>query len=86
VAVLRQDHVKKDMLGEGLREAGLNGAFDVAMLIPHSDKRPGDLFTRLEAPTRSNPIPRNTTMDPVFTRRCAAAACGGEAWRIRYIC
>jgi hypothetical protein len=33
------------------------------MLMSNSDKRPGDLFACLEAPSPSYPVPRNTAMD-----------------------
>jgi hypothetical protein len=71
---------------DGLRAAGLNCAFDVPMLIPHSDKRPGDLLAYLEAPSPSDPVPRNTAMDVTIRpsrvaarRRHAAERPGGSA-------
>jgi hypothetical protein len=42
------DYFKKVIAREGLRAAGLNCAFEVPMLIPNSEKRPGDLFACLE--------------------------------------
>jgi hypothetical protein len=56
------------------------------MLIPHGDKRPGDLFDCLEAPSPSNPVPRNTAIDVTVRvsrvaarRRHAAEKPGGSA-------
>jgi hypothetical protein len=43
------------------------------MLIPHSVKRPGNLFTCLESPSTSNPVPRNTAMDVTIRSSCVAA-------------
>jgi hypothetical protein len=43
------------------------------MVIPHGDKRPGDLFACLKAPSPSDPVPRNTVMD-VTTRSSRVAA------------
>jgi hypothetical protein len=55
------------------------------MLIPNSDKRPGDLFACLEAPSPSDPVPRNTAMDVTIRssrvaarRRHAAEKPGGS--------
>jgi hypothetical protein len=59
--VSRHEHARKII--EALRAAGLNCAIEVPMLIPNSDKRPRDLFAYLEAPSPSNPVPRNTAMD-----------------------
>jgi hypothetical protein len=42
------EHLKKIIGREGLRAAGIYSAFEVPMLIPHSDKRPGDIFAYLE--------------------------------------
>jgi hypothetical protein len=56
------------------------------MLIPNSDRRPGDLFACLEAPSPSDPVPRNTVMDVTIRssrvaarRRHAAEKPGGSA-------
>jgi hypothetical protein len=55
------------------------------MLIPNSDKRPGDLFVCWEAPSLSDPVPRNTAMDVTIRssrvaarRRLAAEKPGGS--------
>jgi hypothetical protein len=48
------------------------------MLIPNSDKRPGDLFACLAAPSPSDPVPRNTAMD-VTIRSSRVAARRGHA-------
>jgi hypothetical protein len=50
--VSRHEHFKNIIGREGLLAAGINFAFEVPMLIPHRDKRPGDLFACLEAPPR----------------------------------
>jgi hypothetical protein len=58
------------------------------MLIPHSDERPGDLYTCLEAPFPSNPVPCNTAMDVsirssrVAARRRHAAETPGGSGKI----
>jgi hypothetical protein len=72
--VSRLEHVKKIFAREGLRAAGLNCAFEVPMLIPNCKKRPGDLFVCLEAPSPSDPVPRNTAMD--VTIRSSRVAAG----------
>jgi hypothetical protein len=84
--VSRHDHIKNIIGREGLNTAGINFAFEVPMLIPHSDKRPGDLFACLEAPSLSNPVPRNTAIDVTLRssriaarRRHAAEKPGGSA-------
>jgi hypothetical protein len=84
--VSRHEHVKNIIAREGLRAAGLNCAFEVPMLIPNSDKRPGDLFACLEAPSPSDPVPRITVMDVTIRssrvaarRRHAAEKPGGSA-------
>jgi hypothetical protein len=59
----RRKHLKTTIGREGLRATGLNCAFEVPMLVPHSDKRPSVLFACLEAPSLSNTVPRNTVMD-----------------------
>jgi hypothetical protein len=84
--VSRHDHIKHIIGRERLNAAGINFAFEVPMLIPHSDKRPGDLFACLEAPSPSNPVPRNTAIDVTVRssrvaarRRHAAEKPGGSA-------
>jgi hypothetical protein len=72
--VSRLEHVKKIFAREGLRAAGLNCALEVPLLIPNCDKRPGDLFVCLEAPSPSDPVPRNTAMD--VTIRSSRVAAG----------
>jgi hypothetical protein len=42
--VSRYEHIKSLIAGEDLRTAGLDCAFEVPMLIPHSHKRPGDVY------------------------------------------
>jgi hypothetical protein len=77
----------RNLIGqESLRAAGLNYAFEAPMLIPHSDKRPGDLFACLGAPSPSNPVLRNTARDDSIRssrvaarRRLAAEKPGGLA-------
>jgi hypothetical protein len=49
------------------------------MLIPRSDKRPGDLFACLEAPSPSNPVPHNTAMDVTIRSSRVAARRRHEA-------
>jgi hypothetical protein len=49
--ISRHEHVKKIIAREGLLLAWLNCAFEAPLLIPNSDKRPGDLFAFLEAPS-----------------------------------
>jgi hypothetical protein len=56
------------------------------MLIRNSDKRSGDLFACLEAPSRSDHVPRNTAIDVTIRssrvagrRRHAAEKPGGSA-------
>jgi hypothetical protein len=63
-------HARKVIAREGLPAAGLNCAFEVPMLIPRSEKRPGDLTTCLKA---SDPVPRNTVMDVTLRSSRVAA-------------
>jgi hypothetical protein len=73
VGVSRHEHVKKIIVREGLLLAWLNRAFEVPLLIPNSDKRHGDLFAFFEAPSPSDPVPRNTaTDDTIGSSRVAA--------------
>jgi hypothetical protein len=67
------EHIKNIIGREGLHAAGINFAFEVPMLIPHIDKRPGDLFACLEAPSPSNPVPRNTAIHVTVRASCVAA-------------
>jgi hypothetical protein len=83
--VSRHEHITMISIRESLRAAGLNCALEVPMLIPHSDKRPGDLFACLGRHP-SNPVPRNTAMDVTIRssrvaarRRHAAEKPGGSA-------
>jgi hypothetical protein len=71
--VSRHEHVTKIIAREGLRAAGLDCAFEVPMLIPNSDRRPGDLFACLEAPYPSAPVPRNTAIDVTIRSSRVAA-------------
>jgi hypothetical protein len=56
------------------------------MLIPNSEKRPGNLFACLEAPSPSDLVPRNTAMDDTIRssrvdarRRLTVERPGGSA-------
>jgi hypothetical protein len=71
--VSRHEHVKKIIAREGLLLAWLNCDFEVPLLIPNSDKRPGDLFACLEAPSPSDAVPRNTAMDVTIRSSRVAA-------------
>jgi hypothetical protein len=84
--VSRREHINNIIGREGLNAAGINFAFEVPMLIPQSDKRPGDLFACLDAPSPSNPERRNTAIDVTVRssrvaarRRHAAEKPGGSA-------
>jgi hypothetical protein len=75
--VSRHEHIQNILEREGLRAAGLSCAFEDRMLIPHTDKRPGNLFACLKAPSLSNPAPCNTATN-VTIRSSRVAAHRGQ--------
>jgi hypothetical protein len=84
--VSRYEHVKNIIVREDLSAAGIDCAFEAPMGIPNGEKRPGDLFAFLEAPSHLEPVPRNTAMvisirssRVAARRRHAAEKLGGSA-------
>jgi hypothetical protein len=63
----RHEHLKKIVGHEGLRVASLRFSFEVPMLIPHSDKWPGNMCAY-----------RDRRHHPVFTRCFSSMACTWE--------
>jgi hypothetical protein len=84
--VFRLEHIKKILARIGLRAAGLSCALEIPMLIPKVDKRPGDLFACMEAPSHSDHAPHKTAREVTIRnsrvaarRRHAAEKPGGSA-------